>query len=353
MKNNSSTYKDAGVDIDAGNESVRRIRELVRSTYNESVITDVGTFGGMQDLNFILSQYHHPVMVQSIDSVGTKLIVAGMMGRHNTIGIDMIAHSCNDMPCQGARPISFLDYIAADKISPAHIQQILEGIATGCREVGLPVMGGEIAELPGVYAKGHYDLVGAITGVVEKDMIITGKKIRPGNILLGLASNGLHTNGYSLARKVLFDTAGLDPQEIISELGCCLGDELLRPHRNYVPAVLGLLEKFSICGIAHITGGGVVENLPRILPLGCGALIHKGSWEIPTIFHLIQQRGNVPQQDMYRTFNMGVGLVLVVSTDEADDVQAALLDYGCTVNHIGEVVPGANEVHLNLINDHS
>lgn len=344
MKTDSVTYKDAGVDIDAGNESVRRIRELVRSTYNESVITDVGTFGGMLDLKAILAEYRHPVLVQSIDSVGTKLIVAGKMGRHTTIGIDMVAHSCNDILCQGARPISFLDYIATDKIIPAHIQQILEGIATGCREVGLPVMGGEIAELPGVYAKGHYDLVGAVTGVVDKEKIITGETIRPGDVLLGFASNGLHTNGYSLARKVLFNIGGLDPHDTIPELGGCLGDRLLRPHRNYVPAVMGLLEKFSIKGIAHITGGGLLENLPRIFPSDCGARIVKKSWEIPPIFHLIQKQGNVPEKDMYRTFNMGVGLVLIVSAQEVQEILKTLSGVEYAVNKIGEMVSGAKEV---------
>lgn len=346
MTTGSSTYKDAGVDIDAGNESVRRIRDLVRSTYNESVLTDVGTFGGMQDLTTVISKYRHPVLVQSIDSVGTKIIVAGMMGYHNTIGVDMVAHSCNDILCQGACPISFLDYIAADKIAPAHIRQILEGVVTGCREVGLPVMGGEIAELPGVYAKGHYDLVGAITGVVERDKIISGRAISPGDILLGLSSTGLHTNGYSLARKVLFDVAGFDLNDKIAELGVCLGDELLRPHRNYVPAVIGLLEKFSIRGIAHITGGGLLENLPRILPDGCGAQIKKGSWDIPAIFNLIRERGNVPQTDMYRTFNMGVGLVLVVLADEAQDILAALSGVEYPITQIGEIVSGEKKVSL-------
>jgi len=342
----SFTYKDAGVDIDAGTESVRKIRKLVRSTYNESVITDIGTFGGMLDLKAVISDYRHPVLVQSIDSVGTKLIVAEKMGRHNTIGIDMVAHSCNDILCQGARPISFLDYIAADKIAPAHMQQILDGIAVGCREVGLPVLGGEIAELPGVYAEGHYDLVGAVTGVVEKEKIITGQTIRPGHILLGLASNGLHTNGYSLARKVLFDIAALDPHDTIAELDECLGDELLRPHRNYVLPVLPLLENFSVHGIAHITGGGLVDNLPRILPADCGIQIHKGFWDIPPIFNLIRERGNVPEGDMYRTFNMGIGLVLVVSEEESQDILAAFSGVDYAVSRIGEVIAGDKTVIL-------
>jgi phosphoribosylformylglycinamidine cyclo-ligase len=346
MKTVSSTYKGAGVDIDAGNESVRGIRELVRSTYNESVVTDVGTFGGMLDLKAIMARYRHPVLVQSIDSVGTKLIVAEKMGRHDTIGIDMVAHSCNDILCQGAVPIAFLDYIAADKIAPAHIREILEGIAAGCKEVGLPVLGGEIAELPGVYARGHYDLVGAVTGVVEKEKIITGESIRPGDIVLGLASNGLHTNGYSLARRVLFDIAGLDPHDAVFELGGCLGDELLRPHRNYVPAVMGLIEKFSIRGIAHITGGGLSENLPRIFPPGCGAHIRKGSWDIPAIFHLIHKLGNVPEADMYRTFNMGVGLALVVAADEVREVLAVCSDIGYAVSRIGEVASGTKGIVL-------
>lgn len=346
MNIDSFTYKDAGVDIDAGNESVRKIRNLVRSTYNESVITDIGTFGGMLDLKAVISGYRHPVLVQSIDSVGTKLIVAEKMGRHNTIGIDMVAHSCNDILCQGARPISFLDYIAADKIAPDHMQQILEGIAVGCREVGLPVLGGEIAELPGVYAQNHYDLVGAVTGVVEKEKIITGQTIRPGHILLGLASNGLHTNGFSLARKVLFDIAALNPHGTVERLSECLGDELLRPHRNYVPPVLPLLENFSIHGIAHITGGGLVDNLPRILPPDCGVQIHQGSWTVPAIFNLIRECGNVPEIDMYRTFNMGIGLVLVVSEEQSQDILTALSGIDYAVNRIGEVTAGNKRVSL-------
>jgi phosphoribosylformylglycinamidine cyclo-ligase len=346
MNIDSFTYKDAGVDIDAGNESVRKIRKLVRSTYNESVITDIGTFGGMLDIKALISNYRHPVLVQSIDSVGTKLIVAEKMGRHNSIGIDMVAHSCNDILCQGARPIAFLDYIAADKITPAHIQQILDGIAVGCREVGLPVLGGEIAELPGVYTKGHYDLVGAVTGVVEKEKIITGRTVRPGHILLGLSSNGLHTNGYSLARKVLFDIAGLDIHNNIPELDECLGDELLRPHRNYVPPVLPLLENFSIHGIAHITGGGLLDNLPRILPPDCGVQIHKGSWVIPAIFNLIRECGNVPEVDMYRTFNMGIGLILMVSEEESQDISAGFSSVDYAVSRIGEVIAGDKTVSL-------
>lgn len=335
------TYKDAGVDIEAGQESVRRIKIVVESTYNPSVLQGIGPFGSLLDLSDILKTYRHPVLVQSIDSVGTKLMIARMANNHTTIGMDIVAHGVNDILCQGAKPLSFLDYIAVDKLEPEHIEQIVSGIVAGCREARMPLVGGEIAELPGIYCPGQYDLVGTITGIVERDRIITGKFICPGDRLVGLASNGLHTNGYTLARKIFFELKGYQVESYIPELGMTLAEELLKPHRNYGPAVSALLETIEIKGIAHITGGGLIDNLPRIFPEGCEALIYPNSWGIPPIFKLIQQEGNVPQEDMYRTFNMGIGMVLVVSQTELSTLQARLeQEWGIQNYLIGEIIPG-------------
>ncbi len=270
-----TTYKDSGVDIDAGNESIKRVRKNIHSTFNSSVLTGIGTFGAMYDLSDIIKTYKKPVLVQSIDSVGTKLVVANMANFHKTIGIDMVAHSCNDVLCQGARPITFLDYIAVDKLDPNHIQDVVDGICEGCREADLPLTGGELAELPGVYKEGEYDLVGAVSGVVEKDKIIDGLKIAPGDAVLGLASSGLHTNGFSLARNVLFNIKKFNVDQYMEELECTLGEALLKPHINYTRPVLSLLDEFNIKGIAHITGGGLVNNLPRVLPENCQVMVSK------------------------------------------------------------------------------
>lgn len=345
--NKSISYKDSGVDIDAGNESVKRIKSLVQGTYNDTVLGGIGSFGGMVDLGMILKGYKHPVLVQSIDSVGTKLMVANMAGRHDTIGIDMVAHSCNDILCQGARPISFLDYIAVNKVRPEHIEEILKGISIGCKEAGFPVIGGEIAELPGVYTGEEYELVGAVTGVVEKEKIVDGRKIKPGDALIGLKSSGLHTNGYSLARKVLFAHAGYSVHDHIDELGTTLGEALLRPHKNYSVPVLRLMDVMEVKGIAHITGGGLVENIPRILPEGVDAGIRRNTWETPPIFQLIQRTGNVPEEDMVRTFNMGIGLVLFIAGEETGKALKALKEHGESAIVIGEAVgSGKRKVRL-------
>tara|TARA_B100000959_G_scaffold200167_1_gene209462 strand:+ start:1043 stop:2092 length:1050 start_codon:yes stop_codon:yes gene_type:complete len=339
-----TTYKDSGVDIDAGNESIKRVKKNIHSTFNSSVLTGIGTFGAMYDLSDIIKTYKKPVLVQSIDSVGTKLVVANMASFHKTIGIDMVAHSCNDILCQGARPITFLDYIAVDKLDPNHIQDVVDGICEGCREADLPLTGGELAELPGVYKEGEYDLVGAVSGVVEKDKIIDGSKIAPGDAVLGLASSGLHTNGFSLARNVLFNIKKLNVGQYMEELECTLGEALLKPHMNYTRPVLSLLDEFDIKGIAHITGGGLVNNIPRVLPENCQIMISKDSWKIPVIFQLIQRFGNVPEDDMFKTFNMGIGLVLVVSQNEANAIANKLNSQGFPVATIGKVKEGKNEV---------
>ena len=335
-----TTYKDSGVDIDAGNESIKRVRKNIHSTFNSSVLTGIGTFGAMYDLSDIIKTYKKPVLVQSIDSVGTKLVVANMANFHKTIGIDMVAHSCNDVLCQGARPITFLDYIAVDKLDPNHIQEVVDGICEGCREAGLPLMGGELAELPGVYKEGEYDLVGVVAGVVEKDKIVDGSKIAPGNVVLGLASSGLHTNGFSLARNVLFNIKKLKVDQYMQELECTLGEILLKPHINYTKPVLSLLDEFDIKGIAHITGGGLVDNILRVLPENCQVMVSKDSWNIPTIFQLIQRYGNVPEDDMFKTFNMGIGLVLMVSQNETNVIVSKLNSQGFPVTIIGKVKEG-------------
>lgn len=342
--NQPVSYKDAGVDIDAGNESVKRIKPLVRKTHNQSVLAGIGSFGGMVDLGLILKGYKHPVLVQSIDSVGTKLMIANLAGKHDTIGIDMVAHSCNDILCQGAKPISFLDYIAVNKVRPEQVEEILTGISVGCEEVGLPVIGGEIAELPGVYSGDEYELVGAVTGIVEKEKIVDGSSINPGDVVIGLPSNGLHTNGYSLARKVLLGNGGYSVHDEVEELGATLGEELLKPHRNYVNPVLSLMEILEVKGISHITGGGLVENIPRVLPKGLDVKIVKGSWKPSPLFELIQRTGQVSEGEMMRTFNMGIGLVLFVQKEDADKALECLRGNQEEALVIGEVQGGGQRM---------
>ena len=340
------TYKNSGVDISAGNKSIKMVKEKIHSTFNSSVITGIGTFGAIYDLSEIIKNYKKPVIVQSIDSVGTKLIVANLANNHKTIGADMVSHSCNDVLCQGAKPIIFLDYIAVDKLNPNHIEEVIYGICEGCKEVDLPLLGGEIAELPGVYMAGEYDLVGAVTGVLEKDQIIDGSKISHGDAVIGLASNGLHTNGYSLARNVFFNAKKFKIDQYIGELGCNLGEALLKPHMNYTNPVLSVLENFEIKGIAHITGGGLLENIPRILPKNCHVVISKNSWTTPPIFQLIQQYGNVPEEDMFRTFNMGIGMVLITGQNVKALVMEKLNSQDLNIIEIGEVLKGSKEVSI-------
>ncbi|MBI3813804.1 MAG: phosphoribosylformylglycinamidine cyclo-ligase [Nitrospinae bacterium] len=333
------TYKNSGVDIDAGNESVRRIKRHVQSTFNKSVLTGLGTFGALYDLGEIIKKYKNPVLVQSIDGVGTKLMIARAMDRYTTVGIDIVAHSCNDILCQGAKPITFLDYIATERLKPEYIEDILKGIAEGCRDAGMPVIGGETAEMPGVYMPGEYDLVGSVTGIVEKDKIIIGDKIKKGDILIGIASSGLHTNGYSLARRVLFFHKGYTVKTYINELGMTIGEELLKPHRNYSRVIHSLIDgsTVEIKGIAHITGGGFIDNIPRILPDNCTAVIKKGSWEVLPIFNIIQGEGNVPEEESFRTFNMGIGLVIVVSENNPEDSLNHIRNSGFKAWEIGVI----------------
>jgi phosphoribosylformylglycinamidine cyclo-ligase len=315
-------YRDAGVDIDAGEEAVVRIKKNVRSTFGPGVLTDIGMFGGFYRLD--RTGFRNPVLVSSIDGVGTKLKVAFMMKRYDTVGEDLVNHCVNDILVGGARPLFFLDYVACGKLDPSAVEQLVAGMVRGCRRAGCALIGGETAEMPGFYQPGDYDLAGCIVGMVDQKKIIIGKSIRKGDVCIGLPSTGLHTNGYSLARKVLFETAGLGVDDAPPELGCSLGEALLRVHRNYFPVVHPLLDRFEVRGMSHITGGGIVGNTRRVLPKGRSLAVDWGAWEIPPIFRLIQRLGGVPDEDMRRTFNLGIGYCLIAGPKTADRLVAAL-----------------------------
>ena len=340
------TYKDAGVDIDAGMESLRRIKQSAASTHSPAVLTGLGTFGSLFDLGPALKSYKSPVMVQSADGVGTKMMVARMMGVYDTVGEDLVNHCLNDILCQGAKGYTFLDYIAAWRIEPAVVEKLVEGMARACKRAGLALVGGETAEMPGVYAEGEVDLAGVITGLVEKDEIITGAKIAEGDALLGLRSSGLHTNGYTLARKVLFGAMGMTADQRSPDLGRTVGEALLEPHRDYSRVLLPLLAPHGVTGLAHITGGGLPDNVHRILGGRFDAMIVKKSWEPLPIFGMIGRGGDVPEADMFRTFNMGVGMVISLSSARAEGLASALREAGETVYYLGEIRRGSGEVKL-------
>jgi phosphoribosylformylglycinamidine cyclo-ligase len=329
-----SDYRQAGVDIDAGNETVRRIKSLARSTFTAGVLSDIGSFGGLFRVD--RERWREPVLVSSADGVGTKLKVAFMTGRHDTVGADLVNHCVNDVLVQGAEPLFFLDYLATGRLSPDVAEQVISGIARGCRENGCALVGGETAEMPGFYQDGEYDLAGFIVGVVDRDRIIDGRGIVPGDSLIGLPSAGLHTNGYSLARRVLFDVLGLRPDSFVPELGATVADALLAPHRSYLHAIRPLLEVQAVKGMPHITGGGITENLPRALPPGLGAIVDRRTWRVPPIFAFIQERGGIATDEMLRAFNMGIGLVVVCDPQKSADL--ARSSGGAVV--IGEVVEG-------------
>ena len=340
-------YKSAGVDIDAGNEAVDRIKDSVKSTFTPNVLTGLGSFGSLYDLKPILEEYENPVLVQSVDGVGTKTIIARMMGKYNTIGIDLLSACTNDIIVMGARPLTFLDYIANDKLKPEIIEEIVSGMVEACREIDVSLVGGETAEMPDTYLPGEHDLVGVITGIVEKDKIITGETIQPGDVVLGLPSNGLHTNGYSFARKLFFEIGGYDVNDTIPELDKSVGLTLLEPHINYTNHVFAALEVgIDIKGIAHITGGGLVENLPRILPDGCGMEIKKGAWPVLPVFDVMQAIGDVDEDEMYRAFNMGIGMVFIVDSSKVERVKDALKELTETYE-IGVVESGDKNVSIN------
>ena len=340
-------YKSAGVDIDAGNEAVDRIKDDVKSTFTSNVLTGLGSFGSLYDLKPILEEYENPVLVQSVDGVGTKTIIARMMGKYDTIGIDLLSACANDIIVMGARPLTFLDYIANDKLKPEIIEEIVSGMVEACREIDVSLVGGETAEMPDTYLPGEHDLVGVITGIVEKDKIITGETIQPGDVVLGLPSNGLHTNGYSFARKLFFEIGGYDVNDAIPELEKSVGLTLLEPHINYTNHVFEALEVgIDIKGVAHITGGGLVENLPRILPDGCGLEIKKGAWPVLPVFDVMQAIGDVDEDEMYRAFNMGIGMVFIVDSSKVERVKDALKEL-TEVYEIGVVESGDKNVSIN------
>ena len=338
------TYSDAGVDIDAATRATERIKELARQTFNQRTLSEIGSFGGMFDGAFPSLQ--HPVLVASADGVGTKLKIAFLSGVHNTIGRDLVNHCVNDILVQGARPLFFLDYIATGKLLPEVVAGIVEGIANGCRENGCVLLGGETAEMPDFYSAGEYDVAGFIVGVAGREKIIDGKQIVPGDVLLALPSVGLHTNGYSLARKLFFDVAGHKVDTQLDELGMTVGEALLQPHVSYLKPLEGLLNSGMIKGLAHITGGGLTDNIPRILPEGSAVEIDKGSWPVLPVYTLMQGIGNVSEREMYRTFNMGVGMVIVCAPQKAETVKSDIKQQGESVYEIGRVTEGNREVSI-------
>ena len=335
-----TTYRESGVDIDAGDEFVERIKPLVRSTFRPEVLTDLGGFGGL--FGFQAARYKEPVLVSGTDGVGTKLKIAFMMDKHDTIGIDLVAMCVNDIAVSGAEPLFFLDYFATGKLSVSKAQEVVRGIAEGCRQAGCALIGGETAEMPSMYRDGEYDLAGFAVGAVDRPKMIDGRGIVPGDAIIGLASTGLHSNGYSLARRVLFDQRKLTVASRMPELDRPLGDVLLTPTRIYARQILGLVEKFPIKGIAHITGGGMTENLPRVFPNGVRARIHRSRWAVPPIFPVISRLGSVEREEMYRVFNMGIGLILVVPADAVPAVLEKVKTSGEQGWDIGEMVSSSD-----------
>ncbi len=331
-------YRDAGVDISAADAAKARIKALAKGTFNPQVLSEIGSFGGM--FRPELGQYREPVLVASTDGVGTKIKVAIAAGVHDTVGYDLVAHCVDDILVQGAVPLFFLDYIALGRMDPARVEQIVAGFARACAEFQCPLIGGETAEMPGTYAADDYDLAGFIVGVVEREKALP-RGVREGDVLVGLPSAGLHTNGYSLARKVLFDTLGHGVQTELPELGTSIGAALLAPHRSYLAALEPLLARDKVRALAHITGGGFPGNIPRVLPEGLGARLRRGSWQVPALFRLIQKGGAVSDAEMERTFNMGIGMVVVVSPGDLHDVEHSLERRGETSHVIGTVVAGS------------
>src|SRR5688500_12264884 len=332
-------YKASGVDIDAGNETVRRIRALARSMFTSGVLSDIGSFGGLCRRE--TGRYRGPVLVSSADGVGTKLKVAFLAGRHDTVGIDLVNHCVNDILVQGAEPLFFLDYLATGRLAPDVAERIVSGMATACRNNSCALLGGETAEMPGMYAEGEYDLAGFIVGVVDRERLINGRAIAVGDVLVGVPSSGLHTNGYSLARQIVFEHMKLQVTSHVPELGRTIGDALLEPHRSYLSMIRPLLDGGRIKAMAHITGGGITENLRRVLPHGTAAVVDASTWVVPPLFRWLQRNGNVPIDDMMRTFNMGLGLVIVAPRDRAEPlIEELAARGGRDARVIGEVVPG-------------
>ena len=338
MTNKRTSYARAGVDVDLGNRLKRRIQSLVSQTHGPQVLGKIGGFGGLFAPNF--SRMREPVLVASIDSVGTKLKIAFAMNKHDTVGADLVNHCVNDIAVLGARPLFFLDYIGCEKLERQSFDQLLRGLSRACRSAGCALIGGETAQMPGLYRKGEYDLAGCMVGVVDRAKIIDGSKIKPGDVILGLASNGLHTNGYSLARKILFEKMRLKPSSKIDNLPGTIGEEFLRVHKNYQP-LLTKVPSGMIKGLAHITGGGLIDNLPRILPKKCDAIIETRSWRVPHIFRILQRNGDVDLAEIYQVFNMGIGMVAIVSKRDTKRTMSILRG-----KQIGCIERGAGKAHL-------
>ena len=330
-----ASYRDAGVDIDRTNQFLEHIKPLLRSTFRKEVMNNMGGFGGLFHLD--TEKTKNPILVSSTDGVGTKLKIAQMMNKHDTVGIDLVAMSVNDVIVQGAEPLFFLDYIATGKFCMEKGIQIIEGIVRGCQEAGCALIGGETAEMPGFYENGEYDLVGFCVGVVDTEKLIDGSEIRVGDRIIGIASSGIHSNGFSLARKVLFAEGKLSVDDRVDGLDCSLGLELLRPTKIYVKSLLNLIKNFTIKGVVHNTGGGFMDNIPRIIPHPCRAVITKGSWEIPPIFKIIQEMGKIDDREMLRVFNMGIGMMIVVPEKESADVLQHLENLGERAYHIAVI----------------
>jgi phosphoribosylformylglycinamidine cyclo-ligase len=334
-------YSESGVDIDQANQAKKRIKTLARSTFNSSVLSDIGLFGGLYRPDLV--HFQKPVLVSSVDGVGTKLKVAFMAGIHHTVGVDLVAHCTNDILVQGAFPLFFLDYIATGKLDPDVIESVVSGLAEGCRQSGCALIGGETAEMPDFYQPGEYDLAGFIVGIVDEFKLLP-QGVSKGDILVGLPSSGLHTNGYSLARKLFFEVAGHGVDSYVPELKKTVAEELLTPHRNYLPVIKEMVQSDDIHAMAHITGGGITENLDRVLPPNLDAVVKRGTWEVLPVFRYIRERGRVEDAEMYRTFNMGLGMILIVSKVRADRAQAYLQSRGERFYVIGEISEGSGKV---------
>ena len=342
MKAQSITYADSGVDIDRADRAKQRIKYLAHRTFTRGAIGEIGGFGGL----FVIDKkkFREPVLVSSVDGVGTKLKVAFMMKMHHTVGADLVNHCVNDIAVQGATPLFFMDYLATGVLDPHVVEKIVEGIAEACRHNNCALIGGETAQMPGFYGSGEYDLAGFVVGIVDRNKIISGEKVEPGDVLVGLPSNGLHTNGYSLARKLFFDVARYTPETYVNEIKNKAGNELMRTHKSYWPAVRRLVKADLVHAMAHITGGGITDNLPRVLPKGTAAVVELGSWPASSVFTHLQKLGNVPPDEMLRTFNMGIGMVLVVPAKKYKRVEALMEKCGEKSYLIGRIVRGDRKV---------
>jgi phosphoribosylformylglycinamidine cyclo-ligase len=340
-QNGPITYADAGVDITRANKTKQRIKYLAHKTFTRGVLSEIGGFGGLFSVD---KKYLDPVLVSSVDGVGTKLKIAFEMKMHHTIGADLVNHCVNDIAVQGAAPLFFMDYLATGKLEPEVAEKVVEGLAEACKHNGCALIGGETAEMPGFYPEGEYDLAGFIVGVVEREKIINGKGVEIGDIVLGLPSNGLHTNGYSLARKLLFEVAGYTPDTFVSEIKNKVGNELMRTHKSYWPIIRKMIAGECVAALAHITGGGITENLPRVLPRGTAAVIERGTWPVPPIFEHLQKLGNVAPDEMLRTFNMGIGMLLVVPAKKFKKAETLLDRAGEKFYSVGRIVKGDRKV---------